>query len=324
MSTSASEYFEISTQIFLSMKGQLPFEVYVLIGNDKYTKIFNKNDTIDHTRFKSYLDKGAQKLYVLRSERRQYISATEIFIRNLALQSQIDSMDAHRAVEELAEQSMTEIYEDGIFDEENLRIATDLVRTYLHYVKKDLRVLIQFLQMCKNETYMVRHSIATAVFSVLIAKTGGNDSDRILQIVGLGALLHDIGMSQLDPKMNELNRELTEEEWAQMVQHPSLGARVAQGLPDFPPEVVQVIEQHHESYDGRGYPKGLKGEEIYYPARVVMIADCFSALTTKRGGRSLYLPQNALTLMMTESRRYDPRILASFEKLLSPKRKAAA
>jgi len=88
-------------------------------------------------------------------------------------------------------------------------------------------------------------------------------------------------------------------------------------MKDFPTEVKLVIEQHHENWDGSGYPKGLRQTEIFYAARVVAIADAFSALTTKRGGRSLYKPEDALALLLTEPRKFDPNLIKAFRSLFN-------
>jgi putative nucleotidyltransferase with HDIG domain len=320
------EYCEIAIEIFLNMQGQVPFDVFVQLSPGKFTKIFNRNDMADATRFQTYITKGVNHLYISRKDRREYIAATERFIKKMISQGvdKISAQDASRAIEELSEQTLFEIFEDKLFDDNSLRVAQDITRSYIQFLKTDIKVLMQFLQLCRNETYMVRHSITTTVMAILIAKAAENTNDRTLQIIGMSALLHDVGMSHINGDMNELERKLTEEEWKVMKQHTLTGAETLKGVKNFPEEIVQVIEQHHEAYDGSGYPKGIKADEIYYPARVVAIADCFSALTTRRGGRSLFAPEDALALLLSEKRKFDPKLMEAFEKLLTPKKKKAA
>ena len=168
-------------------------------------------------------------------------------------------------------------------------------------MKTDVKVLTQFIQLCRNETYMVRHSIATSVIAILIARASDNINDRTLQIVGLGALLHDVGMSSLPAEINDVDRKLNDAEWAEVKRHPQLASGLVGSVKRFPDEVSLILEQHHKNYDGSGYPRGLHGDEIYFPARIIAIADCFSALTTRRGGRSLFSPEEeALALLQTE------------------------
>ncbi len=321
---SVSEYCEITLDVFLNMTGQLPFDVYIQLTPEKFTKLFKRGDDTDKGRFENYAKKGAEKLYIHRNDRRDYIGATERLIRKMVGSQKFMPKDAYRALEELSEQTLFEIFEDKIFDEESVYRAQDTIRSYVQVLKNDAGVLGQFIQLAKNETYMVRHSIAAAVFALLLGRAAQNTNEKLLEIIGTGALLHDIGMSALPSNINELDRKLTGPEWKAVKEHPDLGLKMTESLKNFPPEIYQVIAQHQESYDGTGYPKQLRAEEIYYPARIVAVADCFSALTTRRGGRSLFSPSEALALMQSERLKFDPTLMTAFTKLLSPKKRRVA
>jgi HD-GYP domain-containing protein (c-di-GMP phosphodiesterase class II) len=312
-----ADFCEITIEIFLNLEGQMPFDVYVQLGPDKFTRVFKRNDLTDRNRIENYLKKGAQQLFIHRKDRRDYIGATEQFIKKLLREPPVPMKDAIRAVEELTEQTLYEIFEDRLFDEESLRWAQETVKSYIQILRENPALLSQFLHLARNETYMIRHSIATSVFSLLLGKSAENNSDRILHIIGTGALIHDLGMSQLPQELNDVDRKFSGEEWAVVKTHCDLGSKATEDVRGFPHEMKLVVEQHHEFWDGSGYPKGLKGEEIFYPARVVAIADCFSSLTTRRGGRSLFSPEDAMALMTIEKHRYDSRLLAHFESLLN-------
>lgn len=324
MMISNEEFCQVAIEIFEKMKGSIPFDLYVQLAEHKYTKIFNRNDKIDMERFKNYEKKGAQSVFIRKKDRREYIGVTERVIKRLTMQENLSHSDASWAIAELSEQTLFEIYEDRIFDEDCLRRAQEIAQAYVKLLKTDIKVLTQFVQLCRNETYMVRHCISTAVIGLLIAYAAENINERMLEIVCLGGLLHDLGMGKLPAEIGDADRKLTAPEWAEVKQHPRLGLEMATGMKDFPTEALQVIEQHHENYNGTGYPKGLKGEEIYYPARIIAIADCFSALTTRRGGRALYPPEEALSLLMTEAGKFDPKLLKSFKELLNPAKKKKA
>src|SRR5690348_17145650 len=101
-----SEYCEITIDIFLKMTGPVPFDVFIQIRKDKFTRIFKRNDLVDSNRIENYIKKGAAHLYILRKERRFYIDATERFIKKALSQSTITSEEAGRAIEELSEQTL--------------------------------------------------------------------------------------------------------------------------------------------------------------------------------------------------------------------------
>ncbi|MES2767567.1 MAG: HD domain-containing phosphohydrolase [Bdellovibrionota bacterium] len=299
------------------MSGELPFGVYVKISDDKFTLIFRKGDTVDLERFHKYAAKGVQELYIHKAERREYITATEVLMNKLQANPTAPITEAHKAIEELTEQTMFEIYEDKVFDEQSLRRAQAIVKSYIDVLKNDPKGLATFINLSRNETYPCRHAIATSVFAVLLARAHENQNEKTLMIVGLGGLLHDLGMSKLPEDIDDVNRKLTPQEWAEVKKHPNFGLEMIQDIKAFPEEVKFVIEQHHENWDGSGYPRNLRGAEIFYPARVIAIADAFSALTTKRGGRSLYKPEDALALLLTEHRKYDPQLIKAFRSLFN-------
>jgi putative nucleotidyltransferase with HDIG domain len=315
-----NDHCEITIEIFLKMTGHLPYDVFIELSPHKYTKIFKRNDLIDSGRLENYFQKGVKKLFILRKDRRSYIQCTERLIKRLMDQKSIDTVEASRAIEELSEQTLFEIFEDKIFDETTLKAAQGIAKTYVQWLNKDIGVLSKFLTLCRNETYIVRHSITTSVMAILLARADSNVTDKTLELVALGGLLHDIGMANLPAEINDVDRKLSPTEWEAVKSHPHLARDLFQNAKTFPSDLLQIIEQHHENYDGTGYPAGIKGESIFYPARIVAIADCFSALTTKRGGRSLFGPGDAISVLRTEGRKYDPKLLSVFETLLNPKR----
>ena len=95
------------------------------------------------------------------------------------------------------------------------------------------------------------------------------------------AYLHDIGKIKVDPEILISEKKLTDEQWEQMKRHPIDGADIVRTIEGFD-EIALIVEQHHEKYNGYGYPKGLKGEEICYLARILSLADSFDAMTAKR------------------------------------------
>ncbi len=317
------EYSEINIENFLSMQGELPFAVYIRLSDNKFTKIFHQGDIPDRSRFQTYAEKGVKELFIHKLERREYIAATERLVKKILATQPLTDEIAKTAVEELTEQTLFEIYEDRIFDEHSVRRAQTIVKAYVDTLKANPKSLASFLNLSRNETYPCRHGIATAVFSILLARAADNENDKTLNVVGLGGLLHDVGMSLIPKDIDDVNRKLTREEWAKVKQHPQLGVGMIQDMKGFPEEVKLIIAQHHERWDGSGYPLGLKGPAIFYPARIVAIADSFSALTTRRGGRALYNPEDALAMLTTEQGKFDSQLLKVFCGIFSKRSQAA-
>jgi putative nucleotidyltransferase with HDIG domain len=144
----------------------------------------------------------------------------------------------------------------------------------------------------------------------VLADSAGMDS-RSLFWFRLGALLHDIGKIIVPTEVLNKAGELTEEEWAIMKRHPEAGLELVADI-DFPGDVRAIIRNHHERWDGAGYPDGLAGEEIPFAARILCVADVYDALTTARSYRDCLSHARAAEEMRAQKGQFDPQLLATF------------
>jgi HD-GYP domain-containing protein (c-di-GMP phosphodiesterase class II) len=104
---------------------------------------------------------------------------------------------------------------------------------------------------------------------------------------------------------------LTDEEWAIMKRHPEAGLELVADI-DFPGDVQAIIRNHHERWDGTGYPDGLAGEEIPFAARILCVADVYDALTTARSYRDSMSHARAVEEMRASKGQFDPQLLETF------------
>ncbi|MEX2548868.1 MAG: HD-GYP domain-containing protein [Nitriliruptoraceae bacterium] len=126
--------------------------------------------------------------------------------------------------------------------------------------------------------------------------------------IGYGFLLHDIGKVGIPEAILNKPGPLTEEEWVLMRTHPLLGVNLVKPL-RFLGDAVGIIREHHERWDGKGYPGGLRGEEIFLPARIFMMADTFDAMTTDRPYRRAMPLHAALEEIDTHAgTQFDPEV----------------
>ena len=141
------------------------------------------------------------------------------------------------------------------------------------------------------------------------------DADA-METLRLGALLHDIGKIGVPDEVLRKPGALTAAEFEAIKRIPSAGARILRSIPFLAPH-IPIVELHHERPDGRGYPYGLRGDEIPLPARIVHVADAFDAMTSARAYRSGRLPVEAIAELRSasapistgrRSRRWSPRL----------------
>lgn len=173
-------------------------------------------------------------------------------------------------------------------------------------------ILYQTADIRSHDDYTFTHSINVCVLSTMVGHALGYQADQ-LRSLALGALLHDIGKTPIPLQVLNKPGPLTPEELALVKTHARIGFDILRTTPDFTFVPLQIALQHHERFDGSGYPQGLKGEEIYEYARIVAIADVYDALTSDRPYKRAYTPDVAYRIMTKESPgHFDPSFLKLF------------
>jgi putative nucleotidyltransferase with HDIG domain len=162
-----------------------------------------------------------------------------------------------------------------------------------------------------RDPYTAGHSERVSTYSVLIGRRLAlGDSD--IDVLRLGALLHDIGKIGLTDEILRKPGPLTSEEFDQIKRHPALGARILRQVPFLEPH-LPIVELHHERPDGKGYPFGLRADDIPIAARIVHVADAFDAMTSARAYRPARPTADALAeLQYHAGTQFDPASVEAF------------
>ena len=163
-----------------------------------------------------------------------------------------------------------------------------------------------------KDRYTHGHIRRVQAYGVKLAELMGIRDESEVMAMRSGALLHDIGKIAIPEYILNKPTVLTESEFEKMKIHPAVGAEMLKGI-DFPFPVEPLVKSHHERWDGRGYPEGLKGEEIPLSARILSLVDCYDALTTDRPYRSPMTREEIVEFFQRESgRAYDPAVVDAF------------
>ncbi len=162
-----------------------------------------------------------------------------------------------------------------------------------------------------KDPYTHGHSERVMLYSEGLAKHLRLPSNQV-KAIKIGGLLHDVGKIGIPDAVLGKEGPLNEEEYKIMRQHPATGARIVQNI--LRSElIVPGIREHHERFDGKGYPKGLKGEEISLAGRVVAIADTFDAMTTDRPYRKKLAIEEAMKeIHHCAGTQFDPQLANEF------------
>jgi HD-GYP domain-containing protein (c-di-GMP phosphodiesterase class II) len=172
-----------------------------------------------------------------------------------------------------------------------------------------LKALVTALETRDSETH--GHSERVVAFSLRLGREMGL-SEEELGSLEFGSLLHDIGKIGVPDAVLRKPAPLTEPEWYEMRKHPLHGEQILGGI-DFLEGASRVVAQHHERWDGSGYPLGLRGEQIDLNARIFAVADAFDAITSDRVYR-VGKPYDSAAREIEEwsGRQFDPAVVAAF------------
>jgi putative nucleotidyltransferase with HDIG domain len=178
--------------------------------------------------------------------------------------------------------------------------------------RSTLKALTTALETRDAETH--GHSQRVVTFSLRLGRELGLSPDE-MRSLEFGAMLHDIGKIGVPDAILRKPAKLTEEEWVNMRQHPVHGREILKGI-NFLQGAARVVAQHHEKWDGSGYPLGLKGADIDINARIFMVADAFDAMISDRvyrAGRSY--EEAAEELDRCTGQHFDPEIVRAFHRV---------
>ncbi len=149
--------------------------------------------------------------------------------------------------------------------------------------------------------YLFHHSLNVCLLSLNVAASYGYNEQQVLEI-GMGALVHDIGMLLIPKSIREKPSRYTKEEWYEIQKHPITGLHLLEKVRFLPEQVAFVAYQVHERENGSGYPKQRVGRTIHRYAKIVQIADIFEALTAPRTHRQAAMPFDGMAKILQMSK----------------------
>ena len=216
-----------------------------------------------------------------------------------------------RAIEKV-HAAFKNVEETGQLDADAMQDVSDKILLDVVQRKENL---IQLTDIRLHDTYTFAHSVNVAILSAMLgALCHYSKSDLLL--LTLGALLHDLGKIRIPYDLLNKNGRLSDNEFSVIKSHPEEGARriraMGSELPS-PGVLAAIAGQHHEHMDGRGYPKGLVGDQIHRFARIAAIADVYDALTSERPYKKAYTPSVAHNIMVNVNiGQFDTELLRLF------------
>ncbi|ANE45945.1 metal-dependent phosphohydrolase [Paenibacillus swuensis] len=164
-------------------------------------------------------------------------------------------------------------------------------------------VLVNLSNMHTMDGYLFHHSVNVAVLSGIIGIAKGYNQSQLADL-GVGALLFDVGMMNIPKEVWNKNGPLTDDERGLVQRHAEDGYNMLRNQFDVSLLSAHCALQHHERYDGHGYPRGISGKDMHEYAQIVAIADVYDALTSPRLYRKRYSPSEAIEFLFASGNQY--------------------
>ncbi|MBQ4837154.1 MULTISPECIES: HD-GYP domain-containing protein [Pseudoalteromonas] len=228
------------------------------------------------------------------------------------------TMHSCRTVHSKGVSVLNEIFSDVRFGKSlDTGAAKHVVTELTTHVISHTDAMLYLAQMRKKSNCLAQKSVNVCIFSLAFGKHIGIANKKMLHL-GLGALLHDVGMLYVTPEVLAQNRAFTVEQRQKMQRHPQLGVDILNKAPDIPQDVKDIVLCHHERIDGQGYPSGLAERKMSLLTRMVAITSVYEALTRQRSYQQMYSPIEALQYLYSRrAAEFDERLVEKFIHALS-------
>ena len=294
-------------------------DLYLLVksGADSRYILYCRGDAIfESSKREMLLGKNISRLFITKEDQQKYYEYLENNFQSIISDTKLSSDEKTKIVHGAA----TNIVKDLFNDPRSGSIERTKTFAYnmVDYVLKDTSAAQSLLKIAVHEYYTYTHCVNVAAVGTLFAKDLGLE-DKDLKGLCSGILLHDVGKTKISTDILNKKGKLTKEEFDEIKKHPELGAEVLDETgTEFKEERIITL-QHHENYDGSGYPYGLAKNEIHPCGKIARIIDVYDALTTKRSYADAIRPFAALLEMRNNMLNcFDNELFKEFIQFLGP------
>jgi HD-GYP domain-containing protein (c-di-GMP phosphodiesterase class II) len=285
--------------------GPIPFNLYSSAPGDKVVLFCRQGFEIT-LRHKRALDRADRVFFITRDNLEHYYDYASERLERIVENPNISTNKKVEIVRGVGMRVVNKLMEEPR-SKEAMKRSGRFVSTNVNLVLSAPEITNQLFALSSAEGYALAHSVNVCTFCLLLGMRILGKSRKQLYLLGLGGLIHDVGLTLIDKTIFSKKDKLKEEEWDQMRTHPLLSFEVArdQGLPE---PVQAVCRSHHERADGSGYPEGLIGREIHPFARIAAVADSYDAMTSDRSYHSSKPHIEALGEMARLQHRFDHEV----------------
>lgn len=252
------------------------FDIFIKLGENKYLKILHAGDTFSKERIDKYKnEKNIINLYFNNNDRRKYIQYNNNLAQKFISNKSIPAFNKVNILKNVSQKYIEEVFTVGLKPqvlEQGREVCENIYQ--MIETQADLFTILRTFQNFDPTAYA--HTFLVTLYSTAIIKQFEWQSRATIETTAMACMFHDIGKISLPKEfINLSSKNMTPEQFEVFKQHPELGAQMVEGVRGINNTVKQIILQHHESYDGTGFPNELKGNKILTLANIVRLADDF-------------------------------------------------
>jgi HD-GYP domain-containing protein (c-di-GMP phosphodiesterase class II) len=314
------EYRPINLE-FLDMSGKESFDIFYrteLFGEVKFV-LFATTQPAHQEKVRNILESGElqQQFYINEKDLFKYYQHATATLRTIVKSTMVPQTVKAKKIYEVSKGIMHEFFEYQT-SSKILTTSEEVMEIMDDCLSSAETGFYAIAQITNKDYYTYTHSVNVGLYCMTFAvKT--KMSQKQVRELGLGGMLHDVGKSKMPHDLINKSGKLSDDEFAMMKGHPTLGEDILRELKCYSDNVVHMAGQHHEKYNGGGYPRGMEGEQISFHARVCKIMDVYDALTTRRSYKKAMTPFDTLVLMKKQmGPEFDNHLLDQFIKLMGP------
>ncbi len=256
-----------------------------------------------------------EMLYVSEEEEGLYQAYIDRHLQSIAQDGSVSTEQKGRLVYEKAAEVIDTMFKNPE-SLENVKNVQPLVNSLIDIILHDNSAVESLMRITAHDYYTHTHSINVSIYTLSLGSFLGI-SGKDLEVLGMAAVLHDLGKSKVDYEIINKNGKLSDDEFNQMKKHPAMGHEIALKLGISDERILTGIRHHHEKIEGGGYPDNLKGDQITQFARIIGVCDVFDALSTKRSYKDPMSSFESLRLMKQQMVGHlDMKMVDAFIKML--------
>ena len=201
---------------------------------------------------------------------------------------------------------------------QKIAVTKMLITNIVEEILENKDTMMNLIDLKFFDDYTFFHSVNVAVLSILVGVELGLSREQLYNL-GLAAILHDIGKIFIDKEILNKPAKLTDEEYEIMKKHPDYGYNYLKETYEIPAAAYVAVLQHHEQYNGEGYPAGKAKEDISLLGRIICVADVYDALTSNRPYRDQLMPSEAMEYIMANGGiMFDVKLTKIFARKVAP------